>query len=656
MQTYNGKKYFKSLYYKLIGPPKEIRSSSLFHEMSLVPVLAWIGLSADGLSSSAYGPEEAYKALGSHVYLVIFLSIATALTVFIISYAYTRIIEHFPHGGGGYIVSTHLLGNRAGLVSGSALLVDYILTITVSIASCSDAVFSYLPVNIHILKLPFACFLIIVLIILNLRGVKESIIVLAPIFLVFIITHLMLMTVFFTHTDKFLDTLSVFPNNLRNDMNSIGIFGILALFLRAYSIGGGTYTGIEAVSNGLQIIREPRVENGKKTMAYLAISLAMMSVVLFLCYLIFDIRPIKGQTLNATLFSILYGNWRAGYLFSFIAILSEGLLLIVAAQTGFVDGPRVMANMAIDSWFPHRFASLSNRLTIHNGIMLMGSAALMLLLYTEGSTSMLIIMYSINVFITFSLSELGMSKFWIKNRHKDRKWKKHIMIHLTGFILCMTILIITIFEKFTIGGWMSIMITSFVLSGCYLIHRHYMKINVAYKKLDKVLIHVPKADNYNPERPDPNGRTAIQLVSDYNGFGIHTLLSMIRNFPNLYKNIIFISVAVVDSGAFKGAEEISALEKSTKSALQRYVELAQSFGLASDYRVTIATDVVESAANLCRDIIKEFPRSTVFTGHATFKYEKFYHRLLHNETAFAIQRNLQWEGITTVILPIRVRI
>jgi hypothetical protein len=464
------------------------------------------------------------------------------------------------------------------------------------------------------------------------------------------------MTVFFTHTDKFLDTLSVFPNNLRNDMNSIGIFGILALFLRAYSIGGGTYTGIEAVSNGLQIIREPRVENGKKTMAYLAISLAMMSVVLFLCYLIFDIRPIKGQTLNATLFSILYGNWRAGYLFSFIAILSEGLLLIVAAQTGFVDGPRVMANMAIDSWFPHRFASLSNRLTIHNGIMLMGSAALMLLLYTEGSTSMLIIMYSINVFITFSLSELGMSKFWIKNRHKDRKWKKHIMIHLTGFILCMTILIITIFEKFTIGGWMSIMITSFVVSGCYLIHRHYMKINVAYKKLDKVLIHVPKADNYNPERPDPNGRTAIQLVSDYNGFGIHTLLSMIRNFPNLYKNIIFISVAVVDSGAFKGAEEISALEKSTKGALQRYVELAQSFGLASDYRVTIATDVVESAANLCRDIIKEFPRSTVFTGHATFKYEKFYHRLLHNETAFAIQRNLQWEGITTVILPIRVRI
>lgn len=118
-------------------------------------------------------------------------------------------------------------------------------------------------------------------------------------------------------------------------------------------------------------------------MAYMAISLAMMSVLLLLCYLIFDIRPIKGQTLNATLFSILFDKWRAGYLFAFITILSEGLLLMVAAQTGFVDGPRVMANMAIDSWFPHRFASLSNRLTIHNGIMLMGSAALILLIFLK---------------------------------------------------------------------------------------------------------------------------------------------------------------------------------------------------------------------------------------------------------------------------------
>src|SRR5690242_6449967 len=127
--------------------------------MSLIPVLAWVGLGADGLSSSAYGPEEAFKALGSHTYLALLLALVMGLTVFIISYAYSRIIEHFPHGGGGYIVATHLLGEKAGVVSGSALLVDYVMTITISIASCCDAVFSYLPVQYHQHKVAVACIL-----------------------------------------------------------------------------------------------------------------------------------------------------------------------------------------------------------------------------------------------------------------------------------------------------------------------------------------------------------------------------------------------------------------------------------------------------------------------------------------------------------------
>src|SRR6185369_15497716 len=165
-----------------IGAPKHLKDPHLFHKMSLIPVLAWVGLGADGLSSSAYGPEEAFRALGSHTYLAILLGLATAVTVFIISYAYSRIIEHFPHGGGGYIVATHMLGEKAGVVSGSALLVDYVLTITISIAACADALFSYVPQHFHHYKVPVACFLALVLIIINIRGVKESITVMAPIF------------------------------------------------------------------------------------------------------------------------------------------------------------------------------------------------------------------------------------------------------------------------------------------------------------------------------------------------------------------------------------------------------------------------------------------------------------------------------------------
>jgi amino acid transporter len=118
----------------VIGEPRDVEDKHIWHKISLIPILAWIGLGADGLSSSSYGPEEAYKALGHHAYLAVLLAIATAFTVFIISYAYSRIIEHFPHGGGGYIVATHTISERAGVVSGSALLVDYMLTITVSLA------------------------------------------------------------------------------------------------------------------------------------------------------------------------------------------------------------------------------------------------------------------------------------------------------------------------------------------------------------------------------------------------------------------------------------------------------------------------------------------------------------------------------------------
>lgn len=640
----------------ILGSPKHLKDPHLFHKMSLIPILAWIGLGADGLSSSAYGPEEAFRALGEHTYLAVFLGLATAMTVFIISYAYSRIIEHFPHGGGGYIVATHMLGEKAGVVSGSALLVDYILTITVSIASCVDAVFSYIPKGFHHYKVPVACLLALFLIILNIRGVKESITVMAPIFMVFVGTHLLMLVYgVLTHTDKIVPLASDVQTGFSHDVSSIGIFGILLLFVRAYSLGGGTYTGIEAVSNGLQIMREPRVKTGKRTMVYMATSLAFTAGILFLCYSLVGVKPVEGKTLNAVLADGLFGSWPMGNWIAFVTIFSEGALLLVAAQTGFVDGPRVMANMAVDSWLPHRFASLSVRLTMRNGILLMGVASIILLIYTHGSVSALVVMYSINVFVTFSLSQLGMSKFFIQRKAEDPQWFRHLLVHLVGLMLCVTILIITTVEKFAEGGWLTLVITSVVIALCYLIKGHYVRVRQGMKDLDDTLLDVPVSSHGEPPAIDRNATTAIQLVSGFNGFGVHTLFSILSTFPKTYKNVIFVSVAMIDSGSFKGAEEIEALETSVKASLEKYVAMANKLGFAADYRTTLATDVVESAVDLCHQVAEEFPRSTVFTGQITFRLEKFYHRLLHNETAFAIQRRLQWDGLTTVILPIRVR-
>jgi amino acid transporter len=649
--------FFVKIWRAIVGAPKEVKDPHLFHKMSLIPILAWVGLGADGLSSSAYGPEEAFRALGSHTYLAISLGVATAVTVFIISYAYSRIIEHFPHGGGGYIVATHMLGEKAGVVSGSALLVDYVLTITVSIAACVDAVFSYLPLGYSHHKVPFACALALMLIILNIRGVKESISVLAPIFAIFVITHIiMLLDGILTHADRFAPLTNEFRSGLSHDLSTIGIFGILLLFMRAYSLGGGTYTGIEAVSNGLQIMREPRVQTGKRTMIYMATSLAFTAGILFVCYSLLGVKPVEGKTLNAVLADGLFADWPMGKAIAFITIFSEGALLLVAAQTGFVDGPRVMANMAVDSWFPHRFAALSERLTMRNGIILMGAASIALLLYTQGSVSALVVMYSINVFVTFSLSQLGMSRFFIQRRKEDPQWVRHLSVHLVGLVLCVTILVITTVEKFTEGGWMTLLITSVVIGLCYMIKSHYLTVRRGMAQLDETLLDFPTSGPENTDPLKPNEPTAIQLVSGYSGFGVHTLLSILTTFPKTYKNIIFVSVAMIDSGSFKGAEEMAALEKSVHYSLLKYVDLARRLGIAADYRMAVGTDVVQCATELCNQIAEVYPRSTVFTGQLTFRLEKFYHRMLHNETAFAIQRRLQWNGITSVILPIRVRI
>jgi hypothetical protein len=339
-----------------------------------------------------------------------------------------------------------------------------------------------------------------------------------------------------------------------------------------------------------------------------------------------------------------------------ITILSEGALLMVGAQSGFAGGPSVMANMAIDSWLPRRFASLSERLSMQDGVLLMGSAALLLLLYTNGSVSALVVMYSINVFLTFTLSQFGMASFFFRNREKDKAWKRHIVIHVIGMILCLTILIITVFEKFEEGGWLTLLITSTVIGMCYLIRRHYRKVSKGARQLEGILSELPKGREPNNEPLDQKETTAILLVRGYSGFGLHVWLSIVREFPKLYKNFIFISVGEIDSGSFKGIAEIDALKKSVETDLKKYVNLVRSYGFPADYRMGIGTDVADTATELCESLVKEFPRSTVFTGKLIFRQENPFQKILHNETAFAIQRRLQWDGITTVIMPIRVDI
>src|SRR5262249_6093342 len=271
---------------------------------------------------------------------------------------------------------------------------------------------------------------------------------LVPIFLTFLLTHaILIFGVMATRVTEFPEVTQEVRQGLGTGVAMLGWGGLLALFMRAYSMGAGTYTGIEAVSNGLQIMREPKVETGKRTMVLMATSLALTAGGITLCYLLLHVTPVPGQTMNAVLAERFAGAFRAfqlpvGQWFVWLTLLSEALLLFVAAQTGFIDGPRVLANMAVDSWAPHRFAQLSDRLTMQNGVLLMGGASLVALLYTRGDITTLVTLYAINVFVTFSLSQLAMCRFWWRERAGRADWKRQILIHVVGLVLCVAILVV----------------------------------------------------------------------------------------------------------------------------------------------------------------------------------------------------------------------
>src|SRR5208283_4536563 len=471
-QRKNGEK--RTFTHLIIGPPRDVREPGIFHSLSLVAFLAWVGLGSDGLSSSCYGPEEAFLALGHHQYLAVFLALMTAVTVFVIATSYSQTIDLFPTGGGGYLVATTLLGAYPGVISGCALVVDYVLTVSISIASGADAIFSFLPIGWGPWKLWVCALVVFLMVLMNLRGVKESVLSLLLIFIAFIIMHVLLVGyALVSHGAELPTVFHAATREAHNSASILGWFVLMAIFFRAYSMGGGTYTGIEAVSNGLPILREPKTVTGKRTMLYMAFSLAFIAGGILICYLLEDVQLVHGQTLNAVLFERIASKWPLGRGIITFALLTEGALLFVAAQTGFIDGPRVLATMAHDKWLPRRLAHLSLRLVTADGVLAMGIGAGLILIGTRASVDALVVLYAINVFVTFTLSQLGMTTHWWKVRGAERNWIRKIIVNGIGTFMTASILILTLTLKFDEGGWVTVLITGALIGLCLLVKHHY---------------------------------------------------------------------------------------------------------------------------------------------------------------------------------------
>ena len=643
----------------LIGAPLDPLSKETRHSIALVAFFAWVGLGADGISSSCYGPEEAFRALGEHTGLGLYLALATAVTVFVIALAYNQVIELFPTGGGGYRVSTRLIGPFAGLVSGAALVLDYVLTIAISIASGVDALFSLLPLGFQGHKLAAEIGLIVLMIVLNLRGMKEVIKVLLPVFLGFILTHAFLIVYGIGAHAALLPQLV--PQTLQETRSLSGQLGwahVAALMLLAYSQGGGTYTGLEAVSNNVNVLAEPRVRTGKVTMFYMALSLAFTAGGIILLYLLWDAQPVEGRTLNAVAFgsiidSLGWDPWvNKTALWTVLAL--EGGLLFVAANTGFLGGPAVLSNMAADSWVPHKFRYLSTRLVTENGILVMGFAALGILIWTGGSVSLLVILYSVSVFLTFAISLFGLCIYWWRHRGEHGHWLGRLLLSAAGLIVCSVILAMLLVQKFAEGGWLSIVIIGAIIGACLLIRRHYNWTRAQVRKVDEIFANQPFGSVVEAPKPDPSKPTAVFLVGSSRGGGLHALLWVQRMFPDHFRNFVFVNSRAVDAHSYGGSEDVKLLQMEANVGLTYFVNFCNSKGWAAKSYLAFGTDPVEEMSKLAEQVHTDFPNCIFFASKLVFEHENWLMRLLHNEAALALQRRLHLHGMQMVILPMKI--
>jgi hypothetical protein len=262
-------------------------------------------------------------------------------------------------------------------------------------------------------------------------------------------------------------------------------------------------------------------------------------------------------------------------------------------------------------------------------------------------------MYSINIFITFSLSQLGMMRYWLKSRGK-LPTRRGFLINGFALVLCVGILVGTVYHKAQHGGWMTIVVTSCVILLCFWIRRYYRQAQQSLHRLEELVPSLPMQSPDKVPPIDPRLPTAVVFVGGYSGLGIHALLSLQRVFPNYFKNVVFASVGVIDAAVMRGVEEVDRLREDTRAALQRYVDLAKGLGLPADYRMAIGTEAVEAGEQLASEIARDFPRPVFFLGNLVFQKERWFHRILHNQTAYRLQRRLQFNGLNAMVLPVRV--
>ncbi len=639
---------------------KDPMSSETWRNAALVAVLAWAGVGADSLSSANYGPEEAYKALhlSGHAPLVLWLALITALTVVVIAMAYVQVIRLFPNGGGGYQAASRLVHPVAGLIAGSALVVDYSLTIAISIAAASDALLSLMPVAWHEYKPMALAGGLGLLIFANLRGIRETITLLAPVFFGFLITHVVLIVFgLFAKSNELVSAVVEAEHHIETVVAEGGTWMLVAIIAAAYAAGAGTYTGIEALSNNAHVLRPPRAKTGAQAMTLIAISLAVVAGGIMLLYTVWLPELEPGKTLNAVVFedtlAQLFPNAELARQVALGTAMSfAAALLLVAANSGFLGGPSVLANMAIDKWAPHTFAHLSSRLVAQNGVLTMGTAAGALLLFTGGQVHSLVILYSINVFLTFTLATAGLVRHSLSRR--EHGWIGRLLVAAVALVVASCILVTLFVAKFSQGAWVAVSIT-LVLAACgWWVRDHYRRFDASMDKtFEELLLRDPSAAVEIPKAVRMKRPVGI-VTGPHGGAGLHALMHAQRLFRGQFDSVVIISAGEVDAEAYGGHEALERLKSQVGERCAKIVAWSRDHGMPAKVYTGFSTDAVETLEELCLKVRTDHPNIVFVATRPMTRPHGWASTLLHGGTALSLQRRLHGHDAPLIVLPMRV--
>ena len=449
----------------LIGRP--IDSAREIHER-LTKVKALAVFSSDAISSVAYATGEIMLVLalaGSQALgYSIPISFAIAALLFIVAFSYRQTVLAYPSGGGSYIVSHENLGTRAGLVAAAALLIDYILTVAVSISAGTAAITSAFP-QLFPYTVEIALGFVGIMTLLNLRGIREAGSIFAIPTYLFIVTLGILIVLGFGE---------IVLNGMPAPTEPMDIPPQQPfdpwLLLTAFSAGAVAMSGVEAISNGVPAFKPPESKNAAKTLTVMASILAVFFVCISILAVLYHTNPESEQTVISQLGRVIYGDNIFYYIFQFATMG----ILVVAANTAFADFPRLASILARDNFMPHHFLFRGDRLAFTVGISALGGVAAILIFAFQGDTHLLIPLYAVGVFLAFTLSQTGMVVHWRKL--KTPNWKRNAIINGIGAVATAVILVIAATTKFTHGAWVVMILIPVLVAGFSLIHRHYTRV------------------------------------------------------------------------------------------------------------------------------------------------------------------------------------